>query len=339
MVSVERMVEYGKLPSERALHGPKDISNRPAWPERGLIEARDVSCSYREGSPLVLRGVSFTFHPGERVGVVGRTGAGKSTLMSVLLRLIEYQAGTITIDGVDIKDIGLHDLRPKISVIPQVPFLFTGTVRQNMDVFNNYSDVEIWRALDCVSLSEVVKKIDKAGGLNGLVAENGSNFSVGERQLFCLARAILQRNNILIMDEATANVDLETDEKVQLAIKKEFTSSTVLMVAHRILTVIDCDQILVMSEGEIFEVGHPYELLSKYFGEVTPNALSNLSDAELASKIISIPKNTLASMVAETGYAMTRQLIRLAFSAWQSRKSRSAPVASVENSRCDNGPK
>ena len=244
MVSVERIVEYGRLPSEKVLHGPKDISSRSHWPERGLIEAKELSCSYREGSPLVLRGVSFTFQPGERVGVVGRTGAGKSTLMSVLLRLIEYQEGTILIDGVDIKEVGLHDLRPKISVIPQVPFLFSGTVRQNMDVFNNYTDGEIWRSLDCVSLSDAVRKLDGGSGLAGVVAENGSNFSVGERQLFCLARAILQRNNILIMDEATANVDLETDEKVQLAIKKEFSTSTVLMVAHRstFLSTAFCDR-------------------------------------------------------------------------------------------------
>lgn len=244
MVSVERIVEYGRLPSEKVLHGPKDISARPNWPEKGLIEAKDLSCSYREGSPLVLRGVSFTFQPGERVGVVGRTGAGKSTLMSVLLRLIEYQEGTILIDGVDIKDIGLHDLRPKISVIPQVPFLFSGTVRQNMDVFDNFTDDEIWRSLDCVALSDAVRKLDGGSGLSGVVSENGTNFSVGERQLFCLARAILQRNNILIMDEATANVDLETDEKVQLAIKKEFSTSTVLMVAHRL-------EILILMDGVV----------------------------------------------------------------------------------------
>ena len=253
-------------------------------------------------------------------------GAGKSTLLSVLLRLVEYQHGTISIDGIDIKSIGLHDLRPKVSVIPQVPFLFSGTIRENMDIFNKYSDEDIWKALDCVSLRDVVKRLVGGKGLSGVVAENGSNFSVGERQLLCLARAILQCNRILIMDEATANVDLETDERVQLAIKKEFKTSTVIMVAHRILTVVDCDKVLVMSDGLLVEADHPHVLLSNYFGDcvVDRSTLNIPADATLRS--LNIPRKSFASMVFETGPSMCRQLRLLAGAAWSEKFNKSPTV-------------
>mmetsp|Transcript_15128 Transcript_15128/g.22753 ORF Transcript_15128/g.22753 Transcript_15128/m.22753 type:complete len:715 (+) Transcript_15128:462-2606(+) len=319
MVSVERIVAYSHLPSESALRGPVDISSRPEWPEKGHIVAKDIVCAYRPGAPNVLQGVSFTIDPGERVGVVGRTGAGKSTLMSVILRLLEYEGGTIQIDGVDIKSIGLHDLRPTISVIPQVPFLFSGTIRENMDIFHKYTDAQIWQALECVSLNDVVAKASNGMGLSAMVAENGSNFSVGERQLLCLARAILQNNRILIMDEATANVDLDTDEKVQLAIKKEFSESTVIMVAHRILTVIDCDKVIVMSKGQLAEMDHPHVLLSKYFGDCIENPQClNIPDGSTL-RSLHIPRNTLASMVFETGPIMCRQLRQLAAAAWKAK--------------------
>lgn len=156
-----------------------------------------VVCSYREGTPNVLRGLNFTLQPGQRVGIVGRTGAGKSSLISVLLRLLELKSGLLKIDGVDIAKIGLHDLRSRISVIPQTPFLFSGTLRENLDVFGEYNDQTIWDALDCASIGKSLRNDGKS--LEADVAENGSNFSVGERQLLCLARAMLQRNKILIM--------------------------------------------------------------------------------------------------------------------------------------------
>jgi ABC-type multidrug transport system fused ATPase/permease subunit len=162
-----------------------------------LLLLLQVMCAYREGTPNVLRGVNFSILPGQRIGIVGRTGAGKSSLIAVLLRLLEVNSGSIHIDGIDISTLGLHELRSKISVIPQSPFLFSGTLRENLDVFSEYTDDLIWNALDCASIGKVLR--NNSDGLSAEIAENGSNFSVGERQLLCLARAILQQNKILIM--------------------------------------------------------------------------------------------------------------------------------------------
>ena len=237
----------------------------------------------------MLRDVSFTIEPGSRCGVVGRTGAGKSTLVGTVMRLVDSTTGHMYIDGLDTSQIGLHDLRPRISVIPQTPFLFSGTVRKNLDPWNQHSDQEIWEALratgldGCVSSQRRVEDeikiknekgdeennecLEDGSGLESIVEEGGMNFSTGERQLLCLARAILQRNKILIMDEATANIDLETDNKVQSAINNEFTKqgTTVITIAHRLHTVIENDQILVLARGKLVENGHPHDLLVKYF--------------------------------------------------------------------------
>ncbi|XP_076004891.1 ATP-binding cassette sub-family C member 4-like isoform X3 [Genypterus blacodes] len=261
MTSVERVMEYTDLESE----APWETNKRPPpdWPSQGLMTFDQVSFSYSPDGPLVLQNLKAMFRPKEKVGIVGRTGAGKSSLVSALFRLAEPQ-GKIYIDGVLTSEIGLHDLRQKMSIIPQDPVLFTGTMRKNLDPFNQHTDEDLWNALQEVQLKSVVEELP--GKLHTVLAESGSNFSVGQRQLVCLARAVLRKNRILVIDEATANVDPRTDELIQQTIREKFRECTVLTIAHRLNTIIDSDRILVLDAGSIHAYDEPYTLLQDQAG-------------------------------------------------------------------------
>jgi ABC-type multidrug transport system fused ATPase/permease subunit len=260
-ISSERLTHYAwKLPVERAipLH-PADVS--PNWPEQGAIEFKHVTMRYRPDLPSVLQDVHFTVRPGERIGIVGRTGAGKSSIMQTLFRIVEPSEGSIMVDGIDTRDLELSRLRRSISIIPQDPVVFAGTLRWNLDPLGERSDAELWAALDRAHLKEAIKRMDL--GLDASLQEGGENLSVGQRQLLCLARAILRRNKILVLDEATANVDLATDALLQAALRADFIGCTILTIAHRISTVIDYDRILVLDAGKIVEFDSPKVLQTR----------------------------------------------------------------------------
>ncbi|CAN6675143.1 metal resistance protein Ycf1p [Trichomonascus vanleenenianus] len=258
IVSVERILEYSQLPSE----APEIIENsRPpaAWPTAGAIEFKDYSTRYRPELDLVLKGINLKIEPGEKIGIVGRTGAGKSSLTLALFRIIEAAGGSIIIDGVDVSTIGLHDLRQRLSIIPQDSQAFEGTIRENLDPENVHDDTELWRALELSHLKDHVATMDK--GLDGRVSEGGANLSVGQRQLMSLARALLTPSKILVLDEATAAVDVETDHIIQQTIRTEFAERTLVTIAHRINTILDSDRVCVLSQGKVSEFASPQELL------------------------------------------------------------------------------
>ncbi|XP_070815026.1 ATP-binding cassette sub-family C member 12 [Chaetodon trifascialis] len=253
--SVERLQEYIKDCESEAPRHIKGAQIPEDWPKNGAITFKDYKMRYRENTPIVLNGLSFTIQAREKLGIVGRTGSGKSSLGVALFRMVEPAEGNIVIDGVDIMAIGLHDLRSKLSIIPQDPVLFIGTVRYNLDPFNNNTDEDIWMALDKTYMKDSISKLE--GKLQAPVQENGENFSVGERQLMCMARALLRNSKIILLDEATASIDAETDTLIQSTIKEAFQDCTMLTIAHRINTVMHADRILVMDQGEAAELDSP----------------------------------------------------------------------------------
>ncbi|XP_055617486.1 ATP-binding cassette sub-family C member 4-like [Toxorhynchites rutilus septentrionalis] len=285
MTSVERIIEYAEVQSEPPLETIDPQKKPPTdWPTAGAIEFECFSLRYSADGEPVLRELNLAIEAKEKIGIVGRTGAGKSSIIQALFRLAVNE-GMIKVDGIDLGALGLHDLRKKISIIPQDPVLFSGTVRENMDPFGQYQDDDMWRALELVELREVVQQME--GGLDGKMADGGSNFSMGQRQLVCLARAILGNNKVLILDEATANVDRETDKLIQRTIRTQFENCTVLTIAHRLHTVMDSDRVLVMDAGEAVEFGRPHDLLQKpdgflrklvtQTGKVTAAALEDIA--------------------------------------------------------------
>uniref|UniRef100_A0A914C706 Uncharacterized protein n=2 Tax=Acrobeloides nanus TaxID=290746 RepID=A0A914C706_9BILA len=259
IVAVERIKEYADIPSEAPWHIP-GVAIPKDWPKYGRVKLETYATRYRSGLELVIKNISVVIQPSERVGIVGRTGAGKSSLTLALFRIIEAAEGKIVIDGLEIDQIGLHDLRSNLTIIPQDPVLFSGTLRFNMDPFHRYKDDEIWLALELAHLKEFTRSLPN--GLNHVISEGGDNISVGQRQLVCLARALLRRSRILILDEATAAVDVATDSLIQETIRQEFQTSTVITIAHRLNTILDYERIMVLDQGEIKEFDTPQNLLS-----------------------------------------------------------------------------
>jgi ATP-binding cassette subfamily C (CFTR/MRP) protein 1 len=258
--SVERIDHYARLTSERW----DGAALPPQWPTRGHIEFHDVELRYRPELPPVIKGLTCTIHAGEKLGIVGRTGAGKSSLLLGLFRVLEASDGRIAIDGVDIASLELASLRGALAIIPQEPVLFSGTVRKNLDPFATHGDTALWDALERAQLKPFVTSL--AGGLDAVVHEGGSNFSVGQRQLLCLARAILRRSSVLLLDEATASVDVATDTLIRQTIRREFAAATVITIAHRLGTVMDCDRIMVLDAGRVAELDAPKALLGNRRG-------------------------------------------------------------------------
>ncbi|XP_071062931.1 LOW QUALITY PROTEIN: ATP-binding cassette sub-family C member 3 [Pseudochaenichthys georgianus] len=260
IVAVERVKEY----SETKTEAPWEIEDKkpPAdWPMKGNVEFHDYSVRYREGLDLVLKNLTLSVKGGEKIGIVGRTGAGKSSMTLCLFRLLESAAGEITIDDVKISEIGLHDLRSKLTIIPQEPVLFSGTLKMNLDPFEKYSDEELWAVLENSHLHKFVS--NQPAKLELECSEGGENLSVGQRQLVCLARALLRKTRILVLDEATAAIDLETDDLIQSTIRTQFEDCTVFTIAHRLNTIMDYTRVLVLDKGQIAEFDTPTNLLSQ----------------------------------------------------------------------------
>nr|XP_006824098.1 PREDICTED: ATP-binding cassette sub-family C member 9-like [Saccoglossus kowalevskii] len=257
MNAVERVEYYSQVNTEQY----QGIYNPPSdWPDKGDIILENVSVRYAAGLDPVLRDVSVRFKAGEKVGICGRTGSGKSSLTLALFRIIDTFQGRILIDGVDISHVPLLTLRSRLAIIPQDPVLFQGTIRFNLDPEHSRTDDELWEALDIAQLKTVVSELHMT--LDAQVTEEGENFSLGQRQLFCLARAFLRKARILVMDEATASIDIKTDKILQQVVANAFADMTVLTIAHRIATILDADSVLVLSDGSVVEYDTPSNLLA-----------------------------------------------------------------------------
>jgi len=258
MNAVERVSYYIENLEQEPSWEEDKVKVPPEWPSKGTIELDNVVFRYRKNLDPVLHGVSAQIQHLEKIGVAGRTGSGKSSLMLCLFRMYEIESGTIRVDGIDIGKLGLHTLRRKLAIIPQDPVVFSGTIRDNLDPFASYTDEEVWNALEQVQLTPLVKSM---GGLQGTVKEYGENLSVGQRQLLCIARAVLRNPKILVMDEATSSVDSATDTLVQKMVRTTFKDSTTVTIAHRLNTIMDCDRVMVLAAGRLLEFDAPQTLV------------------------------------------------------------------------------
>lgn len=285
LVNVERALEYTRLDQETET----EVEPAADWPEAGEIRFSKICLRYHPDASPILSDLTLAIQSGWKVGIVGRTGAGKSSLIAALFRL-GFIDGSISIDGIDTASIALRCLRSRVSIIPQDPVLFSATIRCNLDPFQHFTDDELWAALADVELKSFIPMLDCR------VTESGSNFSIGQRQLICLARAILRKDRILVLDEATANVDPQTDALIQRTIRKRFVGSTVLTVAHRLQTVMDSDRILVLDGGRIVEFNDPHVLLQQ-------------------------PDGLLSQMVRACGHRESESLRHLAENAYVDRSS------------------
>ncbi|XP_024524379.1 multidrug resistance-associated protein 4 isoform X1 [Selaginella moellendorffii] len=301
--SVERIQEYTHLPVEPDCKDSSKLSVPNEWPHQGTIEFRNYTMAYREDLSPALNNISFTVEGGEKLGILGRTGSGKSSLVAAIFRMVQNDAcsGSIIIDDLDIQKVKLDDLRRRLSIIPQDPVLFRGSLRFNLDPFSEHSDKDMYEALARVHVAEKVKSI--GNGLDSEVTENGNNFSLGERQLICLARTLLRKSRIVILDEATAAIDNKTDRLIQSTMREVFESCTCLTVAHRINTIIDCGMVLVLDTG-----GHVVEYDSPY----------NLLKAEEVST--DSKPGVFANMVAQCGETIAAELTRMAEDAMVARQ-------------------
>ncbi|KAJ7056631.1 ABC transporter [Mycena amicta] len=301
MNSVERVFYYATEIEQEAPNEIPETKPVASWPAQGQIEMKNIVLKYRPGLPAVIKGLSMSVRAGEKIGIVGRTGAGKSSIMTALFRLVELTSGSIVIDGVDISKIGLGDLRSGLAIIPQDPLLFSGTLRTNLDPFNLADDATLWDALRRSYLVDTVKResISSEPGtgtstptnkftLDTVIEDEGQNLSVGQRSLVSLARALVKNTKVLVLDEATASVDYETDRKVQDTIAHEFQDRTILCIAHRLATIISYDRICVMDAGNIAEFDTPanlYQIPNGIFRGMCDHSSISLDEIRLSRKV------------------------------------------------------
>ncbi|KAL4426298.1 hypothetical protein ABPG74_006555 [Tetrahymena malaccensis] len=316
MSSTQRALEICDLPTERDYEFQNDQRLlESGWPKKGDVQMKNVYMKYRRELAPTLKGLNLNIPSGVRVGCVGRTGAGKSSIIECLMNLREgenvndqvqnnkgdMEQQIIKIDGQDISKIGLHTLRNQISITPQVPFMFSGTIRKNLDPLDAYSDLNVIQALQQVQLYDIISQLKN--GLNTDIGDASVSFSVGQKQLFCLARAILKNSKIIIMDEATANMDMVTDSLIQNIISQKFKESTVITIAHRLNTIADYDYVVVMDKGTVAEYDHPFNLLANSLEDET------------------ITKNTIFSqLVLNTGQQSSLSIFKIAKSSYQNQQ-------------------